>query len=142
MRQLLGAVSVFAMIGAGYNAIAGEYGLAWREISLVLTMAVELMGLLAGLSLLTRSSDEDARIPHRIRIPRHHPKSYLLTAPAMTPGLWRKSKKPLKEAKPNRKTGRRSRNGSRTPTTRPQPGQANYPRRKGATLTAPSHPPT
>ena len=54
MRQLLGAVSVFAMIGAGYNAIAGEYGLAWREISLVLTMAVELMGLLAGLSLLNQ----------------------------------------------------------------------------------------
>ena len=54
MRQLLGAVSVFAMIGAGYNAIAGEYGLAWREITLLLTMAVELMGLLAGLSLLNQ----------------------------------------------------------------------------------------
>ena len=37
-----------------HNAIAGEYGLAWREISLVLTMAVELMGLLAGLSLLNQ----------------------------------------------------------------------------------------
>jgi hypothetical protein len=54
VRQLLGAVSVFAMIGADYNAIAGEYGLAWQEISLVLTIAVELMGLLARLSLLNQ----------------------------------------------------------------------------------------
>jgi hypothetical protein len=42
------------MIGAGYNALAGEYGLAWQVVSWGLTVVVELMGLLAGLSLLTR----------------------------------------------------------------------------------------
>ncbi len=40
------------MIGAGYNALAGEYGLAWQMVSWGLTVVVELMGLLAGLSLL------------------------------------------------------------------------------------------
>ncbi len=33
------------MIGAGYNALAGEYGLAWQVVSWVLTVAVELAGL-------------------------------------------------------------------------------------------------
>ena len=42
------------MIGAVYNALAGEYGLAWQVVSWVLTVAVELMGLLAGLSLLSQ----------------------------------------------------------------------------------------
>ena len=42
------------MIGAGYNALAGEYGLAWQVVSWVLTVAVELVGLLAGVSLLVR----------------------------------------------------------------------------------------
>jgi hypothetical protein len=42
------------MIGAGYNALAGEYGLAWQVVSWVLTVAVELTGVLAGLSLLNQ----------------------------------------------------------------------------------------
>jgi hypothetical protein len=42
------------MIGAGYNALAGEYGLAWQVVSWLLTVAVELTGLLAGLSLLNQ----------------------------------------------------------------------------------------
>jgi hypothetical protein len=42
------------MIGAGYNALAGEYGLAWRVVSWVLTVAVELIGILAGLALLNQ----------------------------------------------------------------------------------------
>jgi hypothetical protein len=52
VRQLLSAVSVLAVIGAAYSALTGEYGLAWQVMSLVLTLAVELMGLLAGLALL------------------------------------------------------------------------------------------
>jgi hypothetical protein len=42
------------MIGASYNALAGEYGFAWQVVSWILTVAVELAGLLAGLSLLNR----------------------------------------------------------------------------------------
>jgi hypothetical protein len=42
------------MIAAGYNALAGEYGLAWQVVSWVLIVALELVGLLAGLSLLNR----------------------------------------------------------------------------------------
>jgi hypothetical protein len=51
MRQPLGAVSALAMIGAGYNALVGDYDLAWQVVSWVLIVAVELMGLLAGFAL-------------------------------------------------------------------------------------------
>ena len=40
------------MIGAGYNALAGEYGLAWQVVSWVLLVAIELIGLRAGFALL------------------------------------------------------------------------------------------
>jgi hypothetical protein len=42
------------MIGAGYIALAGEYGLAWQVVSWVLTVAVELIAILAGLALLNQ----------------------------------------------------------------------------------------
>jgi len=42
------------MIGAGYNALAGEYGLAWQVVSRVLAVAVDLIGISAGLALLNQ----------------------------------------------------------------------------------------
>lgn len=63
MRQPLGAVPAFAMIEASYNALAGEYGLAWQVVCLILTVAVELMGLLAAFALLSQKSERGLTDP-------------------------------------------------------------------------------
>lgn len=42
------------MIGAGYGALTGDYGLAWQVVSLVVTIAVELVGFLAGFALVAQ----------------------------------------------------------------------------------------
>ena len=42
------------MIGAAYGALTGEYGLAWQVVSLVITVAVELAGFLAGFALVAQ----------------------------------------------------------------------------------------
>jgi hypothetical protein len=43
-----------AVIEAGYSAPTGEYGLVWQTVSLVLTITVELVGFLAGFTLVVQ----------------------------------------------------------------------------------------
>lgn len=50
--RLLLNVLVLTVIGALYEALTGEYGLVWQLISLVITVPVLLIGLLALLALL------------------------------------------------------------------------------------------
>jgi hypothetical protein len=42
------------MIGAGYGALTGEYGLAWQVVSLLIVVAVELVGFFAGFALVAK----------------------------------------------------------------------------------------
>lgn len=42
------------MIGAGYGALTGEYGRVWQVVSLLISVAVELAGFLAGFTLVAR----------------------------------------------------------------------------------------
>ena len=128
------------MIGAGYNALAGEYGLAWQVVSWVLTVAVELTGLLAGLALLKQKV-----------FGRGHTYSPPDTNPAASSEeVFTHDTRAVEDQQETAERGETEpENGARLATWFPHPddpvpaGPSQPPEENGkTTLTPPSHPPT
>jgi hypothetical protein len=127
------------MIEAGYNALAGEYGLAWQMVSWGLTVVVELMGLLAGLSLLARKLERRRTYSP----PNANPPAPSEEVFAHDSGAVENQQETVERGETEPENGKSLATWFPHPDDPPPPEASQPPEENGkTTLTPPSHPPT